>query len=357
MKVVTISAGDLSPDLIARWNEILERSPDLASPYFRPEFVRAVAGIRRHVEVGIIRDGGQVAGFFPFERHAGCVARPVGGKLSDYQAVIAPADLRWTVDDIMGGCRLKAWEFDHQLASQQQLTPHFLATALSPLMDLSPGYEPYVEQRKAAVRTMNETLRKFRKFLREEDVRLVWHSTDESVFQQLMAWKSEQYHRTGLDDLFAVDWIVALVRELWETQAPQLAGTLCAMYAGERLAAVHFMLRTGPRLHSWFPAYDVGLSKRSPGMCLMLLIAQHAAEQGVNFIDLGKGDEDYKLQLASGSVLLGEGVVEKRRISAAMRSGWRRAKNWVRQSPLERPARASLRWLRQVHQWVGGNRD
>jgi CelD/BcsL family acetyltransferase involved in cellulose biosynthesis len=101
----------------------------------------------------------------------------------------------------------------------------------------------------------------------------------------------------------------------------------------------------------------VGLSKRSPGMCLMLLIAQHAAEQGVNFIDLGKGDEDYKLQLASGSVLLGEGVVEKRRISAAMRSGWRRAKNWVRQSPLERPARASLRWLRQVHQWVGGNRD
>jgi CelD/BcsL family acetyltransferase involved in cellulose biosynthesis len=357
MKVATISAGDLSPDLIARWNEILEQSPDLASPYFRPEFVQAVAGIRRHVEVGIIRDGGQVAGFFPFERHAGCVARPVGGKLSDYQAVIAPADIPWTVDEILSGCRLKAWEFDHQLASQQQLAPHFLATAPSPLMDLSPGCETYIEQRKAAARTMNETLRKFRKFLREENVRFVWHETDERVLKQLMAWKSEQYLRTGLADLFAVDWIVALVRRLWEMQSPSLAGTLCTMYAGERLAAMHFMLRSGPRLHSWFPAYDVGLAKRSPGMCLMLLIAQHAAENGVTCIDLGKGDEDYKLHLASGSVLLGEGIVETRPLSAAMRSGWRQAKEWVKQSPLERPARASLHWLRQVHQWVGGNRD
>jgi CelD/BcsL family acetyltransferase involved in cellulose biosynthesis len=357
MNVEAIPASDLSPDLARRWTEILRDSPELASPYFRPEYVQAAAELRTGVEIGVIRDAGQIVGFFPFERGPGSVARPVGGKLCDYQAVIAHGDAPWTVDAILAGCRLKAWEFDHQLASQQQLAPYFAVTEPSPLMDLSPGYEIYLEQRKAAARTMNETHRKFRKFVREEDVRFEWHSTDEAVMAQLMAWKSTQYVRTGLTDLFAKDWIVTLVRRLWQMQTPQLSGVLAALHVGDKLAAVHFSLQSGSRLHSWFPAYDVSLARRSPGMCLLLLVAQHAAEHGVSSIDLGKGSEDYKLHLASDRVLVAEGVVETRRVAAAMRTTWRRARDWVKQSPIEKPARASLRWLQNVQHWMGANRD
>lgn len=357
MKVEAIPAGDLSPDLVARWEEILEQSPELASPYFRPQFVRLAADARANVEVGVLRDGQDVVGFFPFERFAGCVARPVGGKLSDYQGVVAPAHLPWSVEEIMSGCRLKAWEFDHQLASQQQLAPHFIATGHSRLMDLSPGYETYVEQRKTAAKALSETLRKFRKFQREHDVRFVWNTSDESVFRQLLTWKSEQYLRTGLTDLFAVEWVVNLIRTIWQSQSPRLAGVLSAMYANDKLVAAHFSMQSGSQLHSWFPAYDVSLARFSPGACQLLFMAQQAAEHGADCIDLGKGDEEYKLMFATGSVALSEGTVETRRLSAAMRSGWRKARDWVKQSPLERPARASLRWLRQVHQWVGGNRD
>jgi len=120
---------------------------------------------------------------------------------------------------------------------------------------------------------------------------------------------------------------------------------------------VHFSMQSGDRLHSWFPAYDASLARHSPGACQLLFMAQHAAEHGVDCIDLGKGDEEYKLMFASGSVALGEGTIETRRLAAAMRSGWRRARDWVKQSPLERPARASLRWLRQLHQWAGGSHD
>ena len=357
MKVEAIPARDLSPDLIATWEDILKQTPELVSPYFRPEFVQTAAAVRSHVEIGILQDGGEIVGFFPFERAGGAVAKPVGGRLSDYQAVIAWPTTPWTADAILAGCRLKAWEFDHQLASQQQLAPHFTATGQSRLMDLSPGYEAYVEQRKSEAKTLSETLRKFRKFQREHAVRFEWRTTDESVFRQLMAWKSEQYARTGLIDLFALDWVVALLRNVWQSQSPQLAGVLSAMYANDQLAAVHFSMRSGSRLHSWFPAYDVNLSKFSPGACQLLFMAQHAAEHGVDCIDLGKGDEEYKLMFASRSVALGEGAVETRQLSAAMRSGWWRAREWVKQSPLKTPARASLRWLKQVQHWMGANRD
>ncbi|HEX5102879.1 MAG TPA: GNAT family N-acetyltransferase [Pirellulaceae bacterium] len=353
MKIESIQICDLSPDLIARWENILNQSPELASPYFRPEYVQTIAGVRSGVEVGVLRDGNDVLGFWPFERAPGAVAKLVGSRLSDYQAVIAAADTPWTVELILRGCRLKAWEFDHQLASQTQLAPYFTSTGESRHLDLSPGYEQYVEQRKAAAKTLSETLRKFRKFQREHDVRFVWHSDDEGAFQQLLQWKSEQYVRTGLDDLFAVGWIVELIRTIWRTQQPQFAGVLSVMYANDKIAAVHFSMQSGKRLHSWFPAYDVGLSKFSPGACQLLFMAQCAAEHGIDCIDLGKGDEEYKLMFASGSVPLAEGVVETRPLSAAMRRGWRQTRDWVKQSPLERPARASLRWLRQVKQWIG----
>lgn len=356
MRVEAIPSCELSPDLLARWKEILNASPELASPYFRPEFVQLAAEIREGVEIGVIRDSQEIVGFFPFERH-GAIARPVGGKLSDYQGVIAATDTPWTVDEIMAGCGLRAWEFDHQLSSQKQLAPHFNTTGQSRLMELTPGYETYLEQRKASAKSLSETLRKFRKFQREHEVRFVWHTADESVFQQLLSWKSEQYVRTGLIDLFAVEWVIAFLRKIWGTQTPQFAGVLSAMYAGDKLAAVHFSMRSGPRLHSWFPAYDVSLAKYSPGACQLLFMAQHAAAQGIDCIDLGKGDEEYKLMFASRHVELGEGAVETRHLSAALRNGWHSAKAWVKQSPLREPARASLRWLRKAQHWIGANRD
>lgn len=351
MKVASIPASELSADLVARWQQILQSAPEFCSPYFQPEYVQAVAGVRPGVEIGLVRDGGNIVGFFPFERFRQIVARPVGGRLSDYQGVVAAEGVPWRVSEIMAGCGLKAWEFDHQLACQEQLSPFFVARAESRYMDLSPGYEPYLQLRRAETSTLVETLRKFRKFQREHEVRFVWNDTSEAAFRQLAAWKAEQYARTKLDNLFAIDWVVQMLRAIWQRQSPQFAGVLCTMYANEKLAAVHFCMQSGKVLHSWFPAYDVGLAKFSPGACLLLLMAQHAPEHGAAAIDLGKGDEEYKLMFGSASVQLAEGVVETRPLSSALRHGWRQARDWVKQTPLKRPAKASLRWLRGVQQW------
>jgi CelD/BcsL family acetyltransferase involved in cellulose biosynthesis len=352
MKIDCIPATDLTLPLIERWHAITSHAPELASPYFRPEFVQAVASHRPRVEVAVLEDGAEVVGFFPFERQ-GAIARPVGGRLSDYQGVIAAPQTRWSTAELLAGCRLGAWEFDHQLASQAQLAPHFAKFGLSRRLDLRPGYEAYLEERRSAgAKGLGEWSRKLRKFQRDADVRFEWHTADPAVFEQLLAWKSQQYVRTGLTDLFQVPWIVALLRDIWQTQLPHFRGVLSALYADGQLAAAHFSMHSGGVLHSWFPAYDVELSKHSPGVGLLLLMAQHAASQGVQFIDLGKGEEDYKLAYGTSGVPLAEGVVETRMLSAAWRATWRQTRDWVRQSPLHEPARVPIRWLRQVRDWV-----
>jgi CelD/BcsL family acetyltransferase involved in cellulose biosynthesis len=353
MKINLLPARALAPGLVARWDEILQQCPELASPYFRPEFVQAVAALRDNVELAVLRDADQIVGFWPFERVQGCVARPVGGRLSDYQAVIAATDVPWRADELLQACGLKAWQFDHQLASQAQLAPFTSHTGHSRTIDLSAGYDIYVQVRKAAgAGALGEMLRKSRKLQREHNVRFEWHSADEAAFDQLLAWKSEQYRRSDLTDLFQFAWIVRLLKNLWRMEVPGLAGVLSVLYVNDKVAAVHFGMRSGPLLHSWFPAYDMGLSKYSPGAALLLLMAEHAARHDVSTIDLGKGDEEYKLTFATGAVPLIEGEIETRRARAAVSRGWQQARTWVKQSPLHEPARMPIRWFRQMRDWM-----
>lgn len=347
MKYELITAAELDATLVKRWDAIQRAAPELASPYFRPEYVQTVADVRANVQVAVISDAAEIVGFFPFERLHD-TAYPVGANLSDYQGVIAKADVQWSADELMRCCHLRGWVFDHQLASQHQLSPYFVKEAESRRMDLSAGYENWYAARTAESKALAETARKLRKFQREHSIRFEWHTTESRAFEQLLSWKSSQYQRNGLVDLFALGWPRDLLHRIWQTKEPNFRGVLSAMYAGEQLVAIHFSMQSGSMLHSWFPAYDPAFSKHSPGAGLLLLMAQPAHPHGVTCIDLGKGDEPYKLTLADHGVPLAEGAIETRAVTAVVRSGWQRARDWVRNSPLRTPARASLRWLRRV---------
>jgi CelD/BcsL family acetyltransferase involved in cellulose biosynthesis len=353
MKIDLVSSSQLTPDLIARWDEIVRGAPELASPYFRPEFTQAVAAIRNHVEIALLQEGNDVVGFFPFERAGGRVARPVGGKLSDYQGVIAGPQVAWRPEEIMRACQVKAWEFDHQLASQRPLARHFAKTGHSRRIDISAGFDTYLAGRRSErAGALAEMMRKFRKLQREHSVRFEWHTADPAVFDKLLAWKSQQYRRSELTDLFTYPWIVSLLKRIWQQQSPQFAGVLSAMYVNDEVAAVHFGMQSVALLHYWFPAYDVGLGKYSPGNNLVLFLLQQANDHGVACIDLGKGDEDYKLAISTQSVPLAEGVVETRPVSAVLRRSWGQARDWVRQSPFHDSARVPIGWLRRMREWL-----
>jgi CelD/BcsL family acetyltransferase involved in cellulose biosynthesis len=354
MKITSLPPRQLTPNLVSRWHDILLATPQLAGPFFRPEFIAAVAEERAGVEVAVFEDAGRVVGFFPFERNRWNVAQPVAGRLSDYQGVIAPADVPWNPDEIMSALRLAAWEFDHQLASQTPLAPHFVTRGPSPVIDLSRGYDHWLASRKAERQAVKELVRKGRKLEREStEIDFTWHTSDTGAFRQLLAWKSAQYVRTGVPNIFRERWTLALLDRIRHLPGPNLQGVLSTLRADGRLLAVHFGMQAGDTLHWWFPTYDPEQARCSPGQVLLLKIAAAAAAHGVTRIDLGKGSEDYKLALASTSVEIAEGSIDRRPFAATVRRGWTATRDWVKRSPLGTPARSTLRWLRNLGERLG----
>ena len=53
MNVTLLNARDLTPAHWTRWSEIRDAAPELDSPYFSAEFVRALAEIRGVVAVAV----------------------------------------------------------------------------------------------------------------------------------------------------------------------------------------------------------------------------------------------------------------------------------------------------------------
>lgn len=69
-------------------------------------------------------------------------------------------------------------------------------------------------------------------------------------------------------------------------------------------------MRTPTVWHYWFPAYDKQFAKYSPGLMLLLKLAERAPATGIATIELGKGMSLYKERLMNGRTILCRGSVE-----------------------------------------------
>jgi len=354
MQVELIRSQALGEERLGEWIALQRSNPHLDSPYFCPEFTQAVASVRDDVEIAVLRDAGETIGFFPFQRTTRSVGKPVGGRLADFQGVIAGPDAAWNAHELIDACGLSAWSFDHLLASQAAFEPDSWGTAVSPYIDLSNGFEEFRKaKRKAGGRELDQALRKSRKLSREVGpLRFEADLDDDQVFDTLLHWKSEQYQRTRLADVFAFDWTVALLQQLRTTRTDDFQGLLSGVYAGDRLVAVHFGIRSGAVLHYWFPAYDREFMKYSPGLVLLAEICQAVEDLGIRRVDLGKGTEQYKTSFMTGTTLLAEGAVENRLVSKLVRKGWHDVRAWVRSSRLSGPAQVPAAWIRPLREWI-----
>jgi CelD/BcsL family acetyltransferase involved in cellulose biosynthesis len=234
MRYEVIKAWELSDDLAQCWSEIQRRSPDLASPYFRPELTRIIAHARDDVYVTILEDAGRVVGFFPFHRQRGGVGRPVGLRLSDYHGVIAEPDADWSVEDLLRNSGLVRFEFDHLLLTQEPFARFHRSVDESPIIELSGGYESFEESRdRSGRKLLREIERKSQRL--EKDVgpvRYVEHSEDSSVLRTLMNWKSAQCRRTGAIDFLSIEWCWRVIEAIHEQRDVHFSGRLSCLYAG-----------------------------------------------------------------------------------------------------------------------------
>jgi CelD/BcsL family acetyltransferase involved in cellulose biosynthesis len=329
--ISVIRPSELGSAEIAAWRDMQERTPALANPFLSPDFTIAAGQVRPNARVAVLTEGQAVTGFFPFEPRRLGAAAPIAAGLTDCQGLVHAPGADWDARALLRACGVSAWEFDHLISGQKPFERYQAAFAASPFIDLSDGFAAYHATLLAnSPAFCSQMRRKARKLAREVgELRMVTDSREAGVLRTLMAWKSDQYRRTGRLDRFSQPWVVELIDLLFATRTESLTGLLSVLYAGEAPVAAHFGIRTSSILAYWFPAYDASLGQYSPGLLHTLRLIEEAAAAGVKTIDLGKGAKRYKETLKSGDMFVAEGIVTRPTPSAAAHWARRVPQAWV----------------------------
>ncbi|MGV9454085.1 GNAT family N-acetyltransferase [Streptomyces sp. NPDC003635] len=331
--------GELSAPLRAAWHRAMEESPEYANPFLSPEFADGVGRHRAGVEIGVLHEHGEPVGFLPYERNVLGVGRAIGLGLSDRQALVHRPGVIWDTEELLRGCGLASFEFDHLVEEQKPFGRYVTGMFASPVIDLEPGDGDYAAWLRATYPGQAKTtLKKERRLGRDfGEVRFVFDERDPKVLRRLMEWKSAQYRRTGRMDRFARPWIVDLVDHLFRLREDHFTGVLSVLYAGDRPVAAHFGPRSQTVLAAWFTAYDPEFHYYSPGLMMHLRTAEAAARHGVGLIDLGRGDKEYKDWLKTRELRVGEGFATRPHPVAAAHRMWRRPVRGLRNTVLAHP--------------------
>ena len=349
--------GGLTADDLDRWAEWHRTNPDLASPYFHPDFTRHAAAARAahardDVRVARLCDrSGAATAFFPHQRTRLATAAPPGGRLCDFHGVVAGSGIDWTAGRTLRAADVWGYAFHMLPPGQGPFLDARVADDLEPRegvrADLAGGFDAWVERREAAGSKRHRKIEQFRRRTERDlgPVAFAWHSGDPAAWDALLEWKRAQYAATGFTDVLAAAWVRSLLERCRDARPPAHAddgtfgGVLSTLRAGGRLLAVHFGLRSGGRLHSWFPAYDRQFRTLSPGNVLMLEALRAAADRGVDAVDLGAGDEGYKYSYGTDTFPLHAGRAEEPGLFRAAARAARRGRDALKTHPAGAPAR------------------
>lgn len=172
------------------------------------------------------------------------------------------------------------------------------ATWSSPWVDWAsfPGWEAFQAHVADRHRKPFSSDRKLRKLGRERGaVRFEAESTDASLLRLCMEWKSRQYRRTRVVDVFSSERIVSFFRRLFDERLLVVS----ALFAGDGPVAIHLGCRSEGRFYYWIPAYDESAASCSPGGLLLESLLEESQRRGDREFDFLIGGEDYKFHYAT----------------------------------------------------------
>lgn len=310
MRAEVVRPGDLGAAETARWIEIQEADPELASPFLRPELAVAIGRLWPDTRVAVLHDGPDLVGFLPFHHGRLGVGRALGLGLTDWQAAILAPGTAWDASALLRATGLAVWEFDHLVPSQADaLAARRTKLHASPVMDLSDGWDAWIARRQGSGRIKRALYHGRRLGRQVGPVASELDTSDPADLDVLMRWKSAQYRRTGRRDRFAQPQVVDLVRDLVATRTSGFAAHLSTMRVDGRTVAVCLALRSHGTLAHWFPAYDTELHRYQPGLVQLLEMVRLSAADGVTTFDLGAGEHDYKDSFKDAELTVASGTV------------------------------------------------
>lgn len=315
-----VDFADLTGAELATWRALRASNPALDSPYFDPAFAAAVVASGVSVTVALDGRGAELTRLLACQRDRS-VLRPVGWPGADFQGpVLSPGTTFDPRDLLVDGVR--SFEFDHWLPPCPEVEAWVESRALSPYVEVGGGLEGYLSRASKSGRdNIGQARRRTARAEREHGtVTFCAQSADPGALAWVVDRKREQYAATGARDYFAVESRRRLLALLLDTHEPGCAGLLSTLRFGDTLVAAHFGIRSRGVLHWWFPVYDPAYAGFAPGWILLRELAMAAPGLGLERIDLGRGDDEYKRRARTGEVEVLGGAV---RGSAAGRVGHR----------------------------------
>ncbi len=298
LAVDLLPAATLGRADIDAWLAIQAEQPVFANPLLGPGFSMAVGRVREDARIAVFRRDGRAIGFFPHHRRPGGFGRPIGAPFSDYHAVVAQPDAFAPGDNIVALTGLKA--FRHS----GLIDPHGLFSATDQAheafsIELDGPAEAYLEARRAASPKKFKNYRRLQHRLAEVGPLSIRSTEDASVLDTLLRWKSEQFVRTGTQDVLRPAWVGALMHDLFamtEVSAAtgSMTGLMLTLHAGDRLVGGHFGIRQGDIYHPWIASMDPELAYGSPGNVFLDQVIRAMPGLGLRVYDLGVGHDHYK---------------------------------------------------------------
>lgn len=297
-----VPVARLSSTLVETWAALTEIAPDCSSPFLHPAYAETLGKVRAGVEVAVITRDGEAVGFLPFERTTGGIGRSIGARLCDCSGAVVRPGVEWSVGEVAKAVGLRMLRLANVSTDEWAFDPYFVGRAIAPYIDLTDGYDAY---RIANIRAGSGMMKRVDRRRRRLEgmlgpLRLVWHDTDDAVLGMLLRWKAKQLRATRSPNVFDLPWARHLLASLRVPRSDDFSGVLTTLYAGDRLCAAHFGMRSRRVLHYWLAAYDQEMGRCSPGFLLLMGMAKEAADRGIARLDLGPGDDEYKRNISSG---------------------------------------------------------
>ena len=284
-----------------RWREMVASVEPFQSPLLQPEYAEFLAQVRNDVEVGIVDFDSQQVGFFPFHRIGKTKAAPLGDSVSDLQAVLSVQE-KPDLANWLNEFGIHQYEFDHWVARASR--KHWFAWDTWYRIDLRCGESEYFKDLGLRSSLLAQTQRKQRKNEREIGEIAFSYSTEFSpeFIEQSLKWKLGDRHHFP-------SWAKKLIQVMSDEPTEFCRGILSTLSAGGNVISAHYGIVNRHSLVSWLPMTNPEFRKYSPGNVLMLELIKAAIQHNVQMIDLGRGENQSKQQLANSLSKMAIGAI------------------------------------------------
>lgn len=306
LSVQTCRPEDLSVPARDLWSRFRAADPAFRSPYFDFRYVLAAGEAAPESQVAVIRRGGEIVGFLPFQRR-GRLIQPIAAPLTDYHGLLSAPGAEVDLAAVVGLLGARRFRFSG-LVGDGDGGGSRLSSRPAMVADLSDGFEAYTARRPAEFfKDKRRRGRRLAETLGPLD--FTFDADGEGVLDLIFRLKRAQMRRTGQHDIFASPWTMPFLRRLSTLASDDFGLRFATLRAGSRIVAAEVGLRSGSAYHLWFPVYDPEFARYSPGALMTLETLRAAPDQGIATVDFGPAGEDYKRDFAEPGQSVFEGDV------------------------------------------------